>query len=99
VYYCKTKQETNGFLIEKSINMAKLLKFKEVRSDVDARMKEFEKLRIKLNVARAQKGEGNTVVVGAEKKETKGLLSSISSFFSDTPKPVKKDEKKEQKVS
>jgi hypothetical protein len=74
--------------------MAKVLKFKEVKSDVDARMKDFEKIRIKLNAAQTKGVQSATVKAGDGKKETKGLMSSISSFFSDTPKPVKKDEKK-----
>jgi hypothetical protein len=74
--------------------MAKVLKFKEVKSDVDGRMKDFEKTRVKLNAARTKGVQSTTVKAGDGKKETKGLLSSISSFFSDTPKPVKKDEKK-----
>ena len=62
--------------------MAKVLKFKEVNSDVESRMKEFEKLRIKLksqinkDVAKKAKSE----------KEGKGLFKSISDFFADSPK-------------
>lgn len=69
--------------------MAKVLKFKDVKSDVDSRNKDFEKLRIKLNVARAKSVQPNAVKGNAGKKETKGLLDSISNFFKDGSKPVK----------
>jgi hypothetical protein len=74
--------------------MAKVLKFKEVKSNVDDRMKDFEKIRIKLNAAGTNGVQSDVVKAGDGKKETKGLLSSISSFFSDGSKPVKKEEKK-----
>ena len=69
--------------------MAKVLKFKDVKSDVDNRMKDFEKIRVKLNVARAKGAQANTAKAETAKKETKGLLDSISSFFKDGSKPVK----------
>ncbi|MEP6805422.1 MAG: hypothetical protein ABI892_12925 [Flavobacterium sp.] len=62
--------------------MAKILKFKEVSSDVESRMKDFEKTRIKLK-ADIKKAEAKNAPSG---KEGKGLLKSISEFFSDTPK-------------
>ena len=74
--------------------MAKVLKFKDVKSDVDNRMKDFEKIRVKLNVARAKGAQANTAKVETAKKETKGLLDSISSFFKDGSKPVKVNAKK-----
>lgn len=69
--------------------MAKVLKFRDVKSDVDVRMKDFEKIRIKLNVARSKDRQSNMAVVGEVKKETKGLFDSISSFFSEGSKPVR----------
>lgn len=69
--------------------MAKVLKFRDVKSDVDGRMKDFEKIRIKLNVARSKSTQRNTVTTGELKKETKGLFNSISSFFSEGSKPVR----------
>lgn len=71
--------------------MEKILKFKYVNSDVEHRMKEFEKIRIKLKneVLKAEK-KGETSL-----KENKGILKSISAFFSDSPSPPKKiDEKR-----
>jgi hypothetical protein len=62
--------------------MAKVLKFKEVNSDVESRMKEFEKLRIKFK-ADVKKAEAKKATAG---KEGKGLLKSISDFFTDSPK-------------
>ncbi|MBS7232801.1 hypothetical protein KHA90_17420 [Flavobacterium psychroterrae] len=62
--------------------MAKVLKFKDVNSDVESRMKDFEKIRIKLK-ADVKKAEAKKAASG---KEGKGLLKSISEFFSDTPK-------------
>ncbi|WP_394774903.1 hypothetical protein [Flavobacterium sp.] len=62
--------------------MAKVLKFKEVTSDVENKMKDFEKIRIKLK-ADIKKAEAKKAASG---KEGKGLLKSISEFFSDTPK-------------
>ncbi len=62
--------------------MAKVLKFKEVNSDVESRMKEFEKLRIKFK-ADVKKAEAKKAASG---KEGKGLLKSISDFFADSPK-------------
>lgn len=62
--------------------MAKVLKFKEVNSDVESRMKDFEKIRIKLK-AEVKKNEVKTANPA---KEGKGLLKSISEFFSDPPK-------------
>ncbi|MFB9077717.1 hypothetical protein ACFFLS_00595 [Flavobacterium procerum] len=62
--------------------MAKVLKFKDVNSDVEKRMKEFEKLRVKFN-ADVKKGEAKKAAAG---KESKGIFKSISDFFSDSPK-------------
>jgi hypothetical protein len=66
--------------------MSKVLKFKEVSSDVDHRMKEFEKIRIKLK-ADVKKAEAKKAAAG---KEGKGLLKSISEFFADSPKTAVK---------
>lgn len=66
--------------------MAKVLKFKEVNSDVESRMKDFEKIRVKLK-ADIKKAEAKKAAAG---KEGKGLLKSISEFFSDTPKTAAK---------
>lgn len=66
--------------------MAKVLKFKEVNSDVESRMKDFEKIRIKLK-AEVKKNEVKTANPA---KEGKGLLKSISEFFSDPPKNTAK---------
>ncbi|MBZ4037347.1 hypothetical protein K6T82_21485 [Flavobacterium sp. 17A] len=72
--------------------MAKVLKFKEVNSDVERRMKDFEKLRVKFK-ADVKKGEAKKLAAG---KESKGIFKSISDFFSDSPAktaakaPVKK---------
>ncbi|MCV9927791.1 hypothetical protein OIU83_09020 [Flavobacterium sp. LS1R49] len=74
--------------------MAKVLKFKDVKSDVDNRMKDFEKIRIKLNVARAKNTRNSMVKTGDGKKETKGLFNSISSFFLEGSKPVRYNDKK-----
>jgi hypothetical protein len=73
--------------------MAKVLKFKDVKSDVDSRIKEFDKIRIKLNVAKAKKAQSNIVKTVEGKKEGKGLFNSISSFFSEGSKPVRNNEK------
>jgi hypothetical protein len=62
--------------------MAKVLKFKEVNSDVEHRMKEFEKIRIQFKT-QIKKAE---VKNGTAGKEGKGLLKSISDFFADPPK-------------
>ncbi|MBS7256273.1 hypothetical protein [Flavobacterium branchiicola] len=62
--------------------MAKVLKFKEVNSDVESRMKEFEKMRLKLKTE-IKKEETKKANAG---KESKGLLKSISGFFADSPK-------------
>jgi len=71
--------------------MAKVLKFKDVNSDVEHRMKEFEKIRIKLKTD-VKKAEAKKATVG---KEGKGLLKSISEFFADTPKaPAQSNSKK-----
>ncbi|KFF04824.1 hypothetical protein [Flavobacterium reichenbachii] len=64
--------------------MAKVLKFKEVNSDVESRLKEFEKLRIKFK-AEVKKTEVKKAATG---KENKGLLKSISDFFADSPKTI-----------
>lgn len=69
--------------------MAKVLKFRDVKSDVDNRMKDFEKIRIKLNVARAKSTQSDSVKSGEVKKETKGLFDSISNFFYEGSKPVR----------
>jgi hypothetical protein len=71
--------------------MAKVLKFKEVNSDVERRMKDFEKLRIKFK-ADVKKGGAKKLAAG---KESKGIFKSISDFFSDSPKtPAKAAVKK-----
>lgn len=59
--------------------MAKVLRFKDVNSDVNNRMKEFEKMRMKLKseVAKGIKTSDTSL------KENKSILKSISSFFSD----------------
>lgn len=62
--------------------MAKVLKFKEVSSDVESRMKDFEKLRLKLKTD-IKKDQEKKAKAG---KESKGLLKSISGFFADSPK-------------
>ncbi|MBF4517290.1 hypothetical protein IRZ71_13075 [Flavobacterium sp. ANB] len=62
--------------------MAKVLKFKDVNSDIESRMKEFEKMRLKLK-AQIDKDASKKASTG---KEGKGLLKSISGFFADTPK-------------
>ncbi|WP_264553146.1 hypothetical protein [Flavobacterium sp. N2038] len=62
--------------------MAKVLKFKEVNSDVEGRMKEFEKMRLKLKTE-IKKVDAKKANAG---KESKGLLKSISDFFADNPK-------------
>ncbi|KFF20359.1 hypothetical protein [Flavobacterium hydatis] len=73
--------------------MAKVLKFKDVKSDVDSRIKEFDKIRIKLNVAKAKKAQSNIEKATEGKKEAKGLFNSISSFFSEGSKPVRNNGK------
>lgn len=62
--------------------MAKVLKFKDVNSDVEHRMKEFEKMRVKLK-SQIAKDAAKKSTAG---KEGKGLLKSISEFFTDAPK-------------
>jgi len=62
--------------------MTKVLKFKEVNSDVERRMKDFEKLRTKFKTD-VKKDEAKRFASG---KESKGIFKSISDFFSDTPK-------------
>ncbi|OMQ12640.1 hypothetical protein [[Flexibacter] sp. ATCC 35103] len=62
--------------------MAKVLKFKDVNSDVESKMKDFEKIRVKFK-ADIKKAEAKKAAAG---KEGKGLLKSISEFFSDPPK-------------
>ncbi|MBF7091084.1 hypothetical protein IUY40_05985 [Flavobacterium sp. ALJ2] len=69
--------------------MTKVLKFRDVKSDVDNRMKDFEKIRIKLNVARAKSTQSDNIKSSEGKKETKGLFDSISSFFYEGSKPVR----------
>lgn len=67
--------------------MAKVLKIKDVNSDVEKRMKEFEKIRVSL---KAQITRDSGV-----QKDNKGLLKSISDFFADSPKnDIKAGEKK-----
>ncbi|TDO84155.1 hypothetical protein EV143_101600 [Flavobacterium chryseum] len=66
--------------------MAKVLKFKDVNSDVENRMKEFEKMRLKLK-AQIDKDASKKASAG---KESKGLLKSISGFFADSPKTAPK---------
>ncbi|OXA94997.1 hypothetical protein [Flavobacterium hercynium] len=58
--------------------MAKVLKIKDVNSDVEKRMKEFEKIRANLKTQIAKDS--------GVKKDSKGLLKSISDFFADSPK-------------
>ncbi|KQB40984.1 hypothetical protein [Flavobacterium aquidurense] len=71
--------------------MAKVLKFKDVNSDVESKMKDFEKIRIKFK-ADIKKAEAKKAAAG---KEGKGLLKSISEFFSDAPKtPAQQNVKK-----
>ena len=60
--------------------MAKVLKFKDVNSDVEHRMKEFEKLRVKFK-ADVKKAEAKRVAAG---KPSKGIFKSISEFFTDS---------------
>ena len=62
--------------------MAKVLKFKDVNSDVESRMRDFEKIRIKLKTD-VKKAEAKKAAAG---KEGKGLFRSISDFFADSPK-------------
>ncbi|MDA6071433.1 hypothetical protein NJT12_17575 [Flavobacterium sp. AC] len=71
--------------------MAKVLKFKDVNSDVESRLKDFEKIRIKFK-SDVKKAEAKKATAG---KEGKGLLKSISDFFADSPKkPVQSTVKK-----
>ena len=71
--------------------MAKVLKFKEVNSDVESRMKDFEKMRLKLK-AEIKKAEAKKI---STRKEEKSFLKSISGFFADSPKtPTKTNAKK-----
>lgn len=70
--------------------MAKVLKIKEVNSDVERRMKEFEKMRVKLK-ADIKKQEAKKASAG---KENKGIFKSISGFFADSPKTPGKTEVK-----
>ncbi|WPO79822.1 hypothetical protein [Flavobacterium sp. KACC 22761] len=60
--------------------MTKILKFKDVNSDVEHRMKDFEKMRLKLKAA-IKKDEAKKVNAG---KEDKSLVKSISGFFGDS---------------
>ena len=70
--------------------MAKVLRFKDVNSDVDRRMKEFEKMRTKLKLE-MKKSATNEIPL----KNNKGILKSISTFFSDSsPVAGKIDERK-----
>ena len=70
--------------------MAKVLRFKDVNSDVDRRMKEFEKMRTKLKLE-MKKSATNEIPL----KNNKGILKSISTFFSDSSSvPGKIDERK-----
>ncbi|WP_428231201.1 hypothetical protein [Flavobacterium sp.] len=62
-----------------------MLKFKDVNSDVESRMRDFEKIRIKFKTD-VKKAEAKKAAAG---KEGKGILKSISEFFSDTPKAPK----------
>ncbi|WP_264535389.1 hypothetical protein [Flavobacterium sp. N1736] len=66
--------------------MAKVLKFKDVNSDVENRMKEFEKMRLKLK----SQIDKDATKKGNAGKEGKGLLKSISGFFADSPKTATK---------
>lgn len=70
--------------------MAKVLKFKEVNSDVESRMKDFEKMRLKLKTE-IKKAQEKKAKAG---KEEKGFLKSISGFFTDSPKAAKTNVKK-----
>lgn len=67
--------------------MTKILKFKDVNSDVEHRMKEFEKMRLKLK-ADIKKDETKQANGG---KDSDGLLKSISGFFADAPKTSAND--------
>lgn len=66
--------------------MAKVLKIKDVNSSVESRMKDFEKLRLKLKAEKAKSSN--------PAKENKGLLKSISAFFADTSATPKKTAEK-----
>jgi len=66
--------------------MAKVLKFKDVNSDVENRMKDFEKIRTRLK-SQIDKDLSKRANAG---KEGKGLLKSISGFFADSPKTAVK---------
>ncbi|WP_278020217.1 hypothetical protein [Flavobacterium ginsengisoli] len=57
--------------------MAKVLKFKEVNSDVERRMKEFEKLRVKFK-ADVKKGEAKKL---AAEKKAREYLNLFQNFF------------------
>lgn len=70
--------------------MAKVLKFKDVNADVESRMKDFEKMRVKLKADKKKMAEKKA----KEGKESKGIFKSISGFFADTPKAAKADTSK-----
>ena len=71
--------------------MAKVLRFKDVNSDVDRRMKEFEKMRTKLKLEIQKSSMTNEI----PSKNNKGILKSITTFFSDSPASSRKmDERK-----
>lgn len=74
------------YLTLKTSVMTKILKFKDVNSNVEVRMKDFEKLRLKLK--NEIKKEVNKKA--KEGKENRGLLKSISEFFSDSSTIAKK---------
>ena len=61
--------------------MAKVLRFKDVNSDVDKRMKEFEKMRMKLKLEIKNSSKTNEIPL----KNNKGILKSITTFFLDSP--------------
>ena len=69
--------------------MAIVLKIKQVNSDIETRMKEFEKIRTKLKTEIKK-----TEIKNKKAGQNTGLLKSISDFFSDSPKKSVKTEKK-----
>lgn len=71
---------------QKHYIMIKALKIKTVNSDIESRMKEFEKIRTKLKSDIKKKEAKNKNA----SKEGKGMLKSISDFFSDSPKNAPK---------
>lgn len=82
IYHYITKLLTITIYLKSLTIMIKTLKLKTVNSDIENRMKEFEKIRTKFR-ADLKKAEAKSK---ATAKEGKGILKSISNFFSDTPK-------------